>query len=143
MGAQEIVGQDVGSASVCIGNGEARTTSAQNIFGSVGCAEGVVGVGLYRDELKYSRIRRILAVESDRKRSGSAVELTRVNGEIDMRIGPVKPVEATVQNLLLKPRVHDQVCTSGKIWRNYWADTRKFLPGVLGCPDFLLREQKP
>src|SRR6476660_6848718 len=60
-----------------------------------------------------------------------------------MGVRIVPPVESTVQQVLLKSPIDDQVLTRWEIGLKRWIDVGQLLPGILCCCDFLLGNEEP
>src|SRR5258708_26258852 len=115
IGAQYIVGEDVGRVRVSVRDRKARAAGTLDVFGLGLSTELVISVWFYRDELGDSCFRGTLPIEGDGKRPCSAVKLTRVDGQGSMWVRFVPPVKSTVQQVLLESPVYDQVLCIGEI----------------------------
>src|ERR1039458_2788003 len=96
IGAQQIIGENVGSIGVSIHDRKPRTAGTLDVFGPGFGTKLVVGVWFYWDELRDSCFRGTLPVEGDGERSCSAVELTGIDGQDHMGFRFVPPVKSTV-----------------------------------------------
>ena len=75
IGAQQIIGEDVGVVRVGVRDRKARTAGTVDVLGPGFGAEFVFSVRLYRDELNELNSRDILSIEGYGERSRSAVKL--------------------------------------------------------------------
>src|SRR5258708_5883008 len=142
IGAQQIIGENVGKVCVSVYNCKARTTGTIDILCPRFGAEFVVGVWLHWDELRDSCFRDASAIEGHRKRSCPHIELIRVYGQSSVRVRFVPPVKSTVQQVFLESSVHDKVLTRGKIRLKGFVNFGQLLPGVLCSHDFLVSDKE-